>query len=245
MKTLVGINNLTMMDQLAYANHLQFWYRLGKEHPQDNFILCNPRRMSIDNMRNFCAKAAMEMECDYLMFIDDDVLVPFDCYTKMKKHDKDIVAGVTLIRGYPFEPMIFNFANKGCHFYQDYKENVVDGLVECDAIGFSCVLIKVSVLKEVRPPYFITGPTHTEDVYFCRKAKEQLPDLKIYVDPTIETAHILGSDILTPENVKYWKTFEESRNPMFAQQKKDNKEREDRAIEYLKQIGVEVVANET
>src|SRR5687767_11134475 len=148
MKTLVGINNLTMVDQMAYANHSQFWYRLGvwkgKEEAAGQsveFALCNPRRMTIDRMRNEAAKIALEGEFDYLMFIDDDVLVPFDAFHKLVKHDKDIIAGVTIIRGYPFHPMIFNFS-------EEYKENsyVMDfkgkadpetGLLECHAVGFS------------------------------------------------------------------------------------------------------------
>ena len=241
MKTLVGINNLISVDQLAYANHCQLWYRLGKENPDDQFLFCNPRRMSIDGMRNFCAKAALENECDYILFIDDDVLVPFDCYKKLLSHKKDIIAGVTHIRGYPFEPMIFNFSNKQCFYYRDYKDNIVDGLVECDAVGFSCCLIKVDILKQIRPPFFITSPAHTEDVYFCKKAKDQIPDIKIYVDPTVETAHILGSDLIMPSNIQHWKDFEEARNPMLKQLVKQEKDREDRAADYLKEIGVEVV----
>lgn len=239
MKTLVGINNLTAIDQLAYANHIQFFYRLGKEFPNDYFALCNPRRMTIDRMRNFCAKTALEHEFDWLMFIDDDVLVPFDCFKKLIVHDKDICAGVTNIRGYPFHPMIFNFQDKLNHYYDDYKDHVENGLVQCDAVGFSCCLIKVDLLKRMRPPFFITGAAHTEDVFFCVHAKEQVKDVGIFVDPSIECAHILGSDIIEPKAVEFWKTLEESRFPSLLASESimnDSTIQQDRSEEYLKGI---------
>ena len=217
MKTIIGINNLTAVNQLAYSNHMQFFYRLGR-NTKDTFILFNPARMSIDNMRNTCAKLAMEYECDYLMFIDDDVLVPLDnkitVYEKLIAHNKEVIAGVTLVRSYPFRPMIFDWESKDSRFhFMDYEEHINDeGLVECDAVGFSCVLIKVSLLKKLNPPFFITGPNHTEDIYFCHKVRRKYPDFKFYVDPTIRTSHILGADIISPNNLEARLEYEEKLN---------------------------------
>ena len=116
-KILIGINNLTSVSQLAYANHCQFWFRLGRNLGADyQFGLCNPRRMSIDRMRNFAGKAAIELNFDYLLFIDDDVLLPFNAVQRLIEADKDIIAGVTYIRGYPYHPMIFNFIDLTIRF---------------------------------------------------------------------------------------------------------------------------------
>ncbi len=218
MKIIIGINNLTSVDQLAYGNHLQFFYRLGRSaKPDDIHVVCNPRRMSIDRMRNFCAKVALEGEFDWLLFLDDDVIVPppFKFLERMISYNKDILAGITIIRGYPFHPMVFKEGpDYPESFYDDYKDHKdEEGLVECDAVGFSLCLIKVDLLRKMRPPYFITGPNHTEDIYFCKRAKEQVPGTKIYADPSIETGHILGSEIVEPNSIKFWKQLEEDRNP--------------------------------
>jgi hypothetical protein len=209
-KILIGINNLTQVSQLTYGNHCQLWYRLGKHFgTTHDFGLCNPRRMSIDRMRNFCAKVCLEQDFDYLMFIDDDVLLPMDAVDRLLAADKDIIAGVTLIRGYPYHPMIFNFmgpqlaADGRTHFIDDYAEmaDPVSGLLQCDAIGFSCCLIKVSVLRELAPPYFITIDGRcTEDVYFCNKAKLERPGTQVWVDTRVKTAHILGDEIIDPDS---------------------------------------------
>lgn len=223
MKVLIAINNLTSVSQLAYANHCQFWYRLGKQFGSEvDFGLCNPRRMSIDRMRNFAARAALDLQFDYLLFIDDDVLLPFNTVERLLKADKDVVAGVTLIRGYPYHPMIFNFlgpilsADGKTHFVDNY-ETLADpetGLLECDAVGFSCCLIKSKVLRELEPPYFITiDGKCTEDVYFCNKAKLERPGTSVYVDIKVLTAHILGDDIIEPENLRARLDFDEAAQP--------------------------------
>lgn len=219
-KILVAINNLTSVDQVAYANHCQFWFRLGRE-TDHTYGLCNPRRLSIDRMRNFAGKMAIEMGFDYLLFIDDDVLIPLDTVKMLVAADKDVIAGVTLIRGYPYHPMIFNFYgqiidkdHRG-HFIDNYKERAhpETGLLECDAVGFSCCLIKTSVLKKLRPPYFITGEHQTEDVYFCMRAKAEIPGTSIWVQTKLVTAHILGSEIIEPDNLTARLAFDEAQDP--------------------------------
>lgn len=217
MKTLIGINTLTVADQLAYTNHFQFAYRLGKES-KDEFLIYHPRRQSIDMMRNTAAKIALEQECDYILFIDDDVLIPItpvNVYERLKKDNKDVIAGVTLIRGYPYHPMIFQWDNdEEDSTVVDYKEKAdKDGLLACDAVGFSFCLIRVEILRDLDTPYFVTGINHTEDIYFCQKLREANEKATIFADTTIETAHIIGSGIISPVNLKARKEFDEAMSP--------------------------------
>lgn len=214
MKMIVGINTLSAIDQSVYANHLQFFFRLGRHFPEtDTFAIMTPRRFSIDRMRNMAAKLALEAEYDYLCFIDDDVIIPIDCMKKMIAADKDIIAGHTIIRGYPFNSMIFKHPSpekKGeLLHYNEWKPEDLDenGLLNVDAVGFSCVLIKVSLLKKLSPPYFVTGTNHTEDIYFCMKARQFVPETTIFVDPSIKTMHNLGSEYIGPDNRKDYETY--------------------------------------
>jgi hypothetical protein len=212
-KTLVGINTLTAINQLTYANHIQFFFRLGRNYPDHNFALMSPTRMSIDRMRNFAVKVALESEFDYVMFIDDDVLVPFDAYGKLIAADKDIVAGNVVIRGYPYNNMVFKFDDdkkSKISFYNDFPE---ENLVACDAIGCSLVLIKCSLLQKLTPPYFVTGTHNTEDIYLCMKAQKEVEDVTIFIDKSIECGHVLGPQIVTPKNKHLWKKFEEDEEP--------------------------------
>jgi hypothetical protein len=169
--------------------------------------------MSIDRMRNSLAKIAIEGDFDYIAFIDDDVIVPHDMFDKFFAADADIIAGWTLIRGYPFENMFFEFGTERA--LTTNKDQTRDNkIVDVDAIGFSTALIKVDLLRKIPPPWFVTGPTNTEDIYFCLKARQYVPNCTIKVDKSIETGHILGPEIIGPWNVEDYKKYNEAQNPV-------------------------------
>lgn len=230
MKILVGTNNLTSIRQAAYGNHIEFFYRAGKFLTDVQLILFNPSRMSIDTMRNAAVNAALECECDYLFFYDDDVLMPSDTLKKLIEADKDIVAGWTVIRGYPFNNMAFEFRGENnLTFKNDLKFG--QGLVKVDAVGCSCVLIKCELLKKMSPPYFVTGPFHTEDIYFCMKAREEVPGTSIYVDTNTETEHLLGDEAVSPRNRVMRRIMELQGNPKLRET--DNADRGDAYVERI------------
>jgi len=243
MKTLIGINTLTDVSRPAYSNHCQVWYRLGR-NTKDEFMMFHPHRMSIDGMRNSAAKYAMQQECDYLLFIDDDVLLPVmdhpDWYDTLKAADKDVVAGVTLIRSYPYHPMIFDWNNKDTAFHIiDYKDRAGDdGLLQCDAVGFSLCLIKVDLLRKMEPPFFVTGVNHTEDVYFCQRAKIYVPEVSIFVDTRIETAHMLDPEPIMPTTLEARKRYDEELDPSITE-----KETGDHDSTYVQEVRDSLNAN--
>lgn len=213
MKTVVvGVNTLTSVDQAVYSNHCQFWYRLGKNMPDYRFILCNPRRMSIDNMRNTAAKIALENDAD-LMFIDDDVLIPVNTLPMLYACDADIAAGWTIIRGYPFKNMIFTFDNEEKTSLTHWNGPENQGVLTCDAVGFSCVLIKHELLKQIEPPYFVTGPHNTEDIYFCMKARDYKKDTKCVCNLDVKTSHNIGAEYVDPLNMPLYKKYMEAQMP--------------------------------
>jgi glycosyltransferase involved in cell wall biosynthesis len=113
-RVFVLVNTLQSVNSNVYANHCHFFTYSAKNIPGIKFEFWTPERMAIDTARNTAAQMAMEMNCDYLMFIDDDVMVPPDTLEKLLLADKDIIAGLVIIRGYPFNNMAFK-----------YKENTI------------------------------------------------------------------------------------------------------------------------
>jgi hypothetical protein len=220
MRIVVGVNTLTSVDQAVYSNHCQFWLNLGRNHPNYEFILSNPRRMSIDHMRNMTAKVAVDNNADYLMFIDDDILIQLDALDRLINTNADIAAGWTIIRGYPFKNMSFEWVpdtNKTNLRNWDGLETT--GIIEVDAVGFSCVLIKCELLKQIDPPYFVTGPFNTEDIYFCIKAREKFPDTRIVVDLDVKTSHCIGNEYIDPINRWPYKEYLEEICPDLLERK--------------------------
>ncbi len=240
-KVLLAVNTLAGVNSQVYAAHLNLAYRIGKE-TGDEFSLFNASRMSIDRFRNQAAQFALQNECDYLMFLDDDVIVPRDTYTLLKAADVDVVTPLVYIRGYPFKPMMFKSidfgAETGLTTYDDWEaviEKQTSHMLECAAIGFSCALIKVSLLKKVPPAWFVTGTNHTEDVYFCVKARQILENqVSIYVDTRIHAGHMLDPEFITYGMRKPLLDFFDSCTPEYAEREnKSRKSAGDRKDDYF------------
>src|SRR5439155_21234412 len=159
MKTLILVNTLQNINQFIYSNHIEFFTKTRKLYPKDDFFFFTPPRMSIDRARNQAAKMALESECDNLLFIDDDVLVPQDCFKKLIETEGDIISGLVIIRGWPFNVMAFKETGDGqLDFFNDLPKDSNNKLKELvsnedklGAVGFSCCLIKVDLLKSMNP----------------------------------------------------------------------------------------------
>lgn len=199
LKIVVGTNSLTESQYPAYTNHCQFWFRLGRSYPHIDFIFNNPARMSIDRMRNMTAKVALSIDADYILFLDDDVIVnPNYGLKQLLDCRADIAAGRVCVRGYPFNYMSFQLDRR--------KDLIMDtklprkGIVDRDAVGFSFALIKTKLLRDMEEPYFITGLNSTEDVYFCVKARSAKPKCTIKVNCACDCGHILWPEIISEVN---------------------------------------------
>ncbi len=235
-RIVVGINSLVSTVHLAYSNHIQLFFRLGRNYPQYDFILNNPARMGIDRMRNMSAEVALDSGAEYVLMLDDDVIAPFNCLTGLLAANADIVAGDVMIRGYPFNHMLFKWTDKrklGLKPMSRVPEP--RGLIDVGAVGCSLTLIKTSVFRQTPPPYFVTGPsTNTEDVYFCVKADKAIPNLKVKADTRIICQHILWEESIGSNNRKFYKQYYEKQYPevLVAQKKKDG----DRGVDYLAMV---------
>lgn len=229
LKIVVGTNSLTMARHQAYSNHCQLWFRFGRDYDYD-FVFNNPDRMSIDRMRNQCAEIALSIDADYLLFLDDDVLVPKDCLKKLIAADADIIAGDVMIRGYPFDHMCFEFVEGGKGLKS--MAEIPEGIFDVGAVGFSLCLIKVDLLRKLPKPYFVTGISNTEDIYFCVKAKQFLPETTIKVDASIQCAHILWDETISIHNRGIFQEYYEKQNPHVLAEK----ESQDRRPSYLNLI---------
>ena len=202
-KKIMIATNIYNIEPLPYASHMSMIYRLGKNLPNYDLVFSGPWRMPIDVARNETVSFALKMECDYLFFYDDDMVLHPDIIERLLARDKDFIMALCYIRGYPFRPMMFRFDGIGNLDLYDYKEeDVVDGLVKVDAVGNACTLIKCEAFKLIPEPWFVTGKTHTEDVYFYMKARDYIKEVDLFVDVSFECGHMLDKPMLTSSSKK-------------------------------------------
>lgn len=219
----VAINSLNATQWESYNNHLQVMYELGRYYTNYEFALFNTSRMSIDRFRNEAARFCVENNCKYLMFLDDDVTIPPGSLKRLievledKESPADVVAANVIIRGWPFDYMLFKWEQN------DKKENLVSikeigsgtthqGVETIGAVGFSLCLIKVDLLKKLSKPWFVTGPNHTEDIYFCVRTQRE-HNAVIKVDWDIICNHIIWGEMISHTNRDAYKEYYLRMNP--------------------------------
>lgn len=254
-RILIGTNILTAVDSAVYANHINFFCQLARNR-DIKLIHCAPGRMSIDRMRNMSAKVALEHECTHVLFIDDDVLVQPGTVESLLETDLDIVMAHTYIRGYPFHAMSFKRqdSKEGVYnitYFDDILEkgNSVNGVARCEAVGFSCCLIKTWLLKELEEPYFVTTPNSTEDIYFCMRCRNDIQgnevspgvfegkEVKVGVDLRVPTGHLMDREPISMFNINTLKRIhEENRIEQSLRGKEIEEEHSNRADNYLAEV---------
>lgn len=95
--------------------------------------------------QNLFAAKTIEMECDYLFLVENDMVFPADILTRLLAHDLDIVAC-----DYPVKPM----RGKSTLMARDENLKLVgmrDGLVKVRRAPTGLMLIKTAALKKL--PY--------------------------------------------------------------------------------------------
>ena len=105
-----------------------------------------PLGYSIDDAYNLITRQALEIEVEWLITIEDDVILPPDCFLKFShwidRGDEPVVSGYYTTKSEPAEPLIFRGRGNGAfHDWTLGRHVTVDGL------PMGCLLINCSILK--------------------------------------------------------------------------------------------------
>jgi len=156
-KELAKIINVVIQED-AYRIHLSY-----------------PTGKPISNNRNTIVQKFLATDCDYLMMIDSDIIPPPNIL-KLVDFDKDIITPLMFVyqKG-ELLPLFLKRHQDGFYDPDDYLEKT--GLVEIDATGTGCIVIKREVLEKIKYPfrneYDVDGVKVLGlDFNFCKRAKE-------------------------------------------------------------------------
>ncbi len=185
---------------------------LDRTLPRYEFYIHHLGRLLTAINREYAAKFALELKADWLLFTDSDGTFPVDLFERLSAHQVDIVGPLAFTRNEPHLPVIYEIEQGFdaaiqkpyflSRFVTKYPRN---SLVECDALGFHAVLIKVDVLRRMTPPYFFSMSGTGEDIFFCIKAKREA-NAHIFCDTSIKTGHLTNPRIVDEDYaLKNWK----------------------------------------
>jgi hypothetical protein len=151
--------------------------------------------MPFDHARNSGCQKLLEVGWDYIMMLDDDMILPNDAILRLMAHRQPIVSGLYYRRNQPICPvMLRNSPDGGSR--QWITEFKVPDLMEVDYVGSGCMLIHRSVLLTVPQPWFewkvdrMDLPEKermSEDFSFCQNARNK--GIKVLVDTSVQCIH--------------------------------------------------------
>lgn len=158
--------------------------------------MCAPLRCEVGAARNMCVERALAMKPrpDFLFFIDDDVLLPWDALIRLHEHQLPIVAGMYFLKQSPSYPLLWRDDRIG--YLRPGVDFKVGDLVKVAGTGCGVLLVRTSVFEKLEAPFFKTGPSkrddgtiehHTEDAFFFQKCAKA--GIDVYVDSSVRCGH--------------------------------------------------------
>ena len=151
----------------------------------------------VDKARNELVRMALKDNCDYILFIDSDTIIPSGALDTLLAMDVDIASGLYFSKGKPYLPVArMKEGDKHC-FLEDFEFNQI---MEVQGVGMGCCLIKTKIFEGMEFPYFKLewrekdGIKYqiAEDLYFCDEAVEK--GHKIFLNTGVVCEHF-GAEV--------------------------------------------------
>lgn len=138
-------------------------------------ILLNQREKLIEN--------AKDIKCDYVLWLDSDMMFPSTTALRLLAHNKDIVACNYMKRSKPLKTVAYtDLTNWDSWLPLEPKDN----LIKVEGVGMGCMLMKTEIFNSLQKPYFeFTYKGDTQDWYgedFMLLTKLRLNQFNVYID---------------------------------------------------------------
>lgn len=190
-----------------------------KKGPTDQYFLTMVENHPVDLARNLIVETFLDnAQATHLLFLDADMTFPRNAVEQLLRADKDIVSGTYFARADTPTPHVYDFvrvdeagvawyATKATEFTRWAKrtrglaeqgnESLFEPyLVNADAVGAGCLLIKREVLERMYEvyaddhyPWFKNHPGSRggEDFTFCERARAL--GYEVWADFGVQCAH--------------------------------------------------------
>ena len=146
--------------------------------------------------RNKLAAQAIELDTDYILWLDSDMTFKPDTLVRLLKdaeeHDLDIVSGLYFRRAHPYTPVAFekfDIDDEGAKF--EHYNGELSGLHKVEGVGFGCLLMDTQVVFDVFGKYgdcFSPIAKVGEDLSVLWKARQL--GYETWLDCDIKCGHV-------------------------------------------------------
>lgn len=204
-RVLIGVPGFAGVLPEAQENFFELAYHCGRYAKGYDFLLKIMTKREQFRARNTLVDLAIMNSCDYLLMLDDDMIVPPNLFLKLVAHDKDIIGALYFQRGGAYHPVLMKQKSekdgfRSIEFLNHYDPALVKpGLHPVDVIGGGCLLMKVDVFRQLTQPYFWIDGVVGTDVHLCTRLRDA--GIQPYADTSIELGHLGEKPIITSRNV--------------------------------------------
>lgn len=212
-KILIGIPCYSTVAPEVLEDYMRFAYYCGRRLPQHEFVLGIKSKSEQFRARNAITEGALQLGCDYLMFLDDDHVIDWettstpnsrygmiDAFVKHMEADEriGIVGAVYYQRGAECRPVLMKEGKQGGYFW--LRDDELKGeLQEVAVQGGGCMLLRMKMFDRIKAPYFEPEFDLGTDIQICKKAKEA--GFKVCCDTSIHIGHVQSKrEVITQAN---------------------------------------------
>lgn len=146
--------------------------------------------------RNKMANKALEVGADYILMVDNDVVLPKDTLKLLMEDIKPVCLGV-----YPYRPKEAGSVDRTIIFKNEKDFYSIEEMYAMEpkkilvpAGGLGCALISTKVFDKLSYPWFVWSGNIlnrdkecSEDVYFCKQCKAH--GIPVYADFRVRCGH--------------------------------------------------------
>jgi len=178
----------------AYSLGLAMGY-MGKNHPEVDVTLYFSNGTILSEQRTKLAKIALREGAHWTIWLDSDMRFPANTFEQLMSHKAPIVGAGYPTRKIPcIEPTVYGDDGGKFRVYTDESSTGTESVF---AMGFGVMCIHREVYEQMPRPWFhIPWDDENEeqecgeDVFFCRKARENGFEVLIDHDLTKDVYHI-------------------------------------------------------
>ena len=143
------------------------------------------------NQRENLANQAVEINADYMLWLDSDMLFPSTTAMRMMGHNKNVVAANYMKRSVPLNSVAYESRGDWDNWLPLMSE---EDLVSVEGVGMGCMMIKTEILKEIEKPWFAfeykDNSWHGEDFYFQEKLRNAGHEIFIDMNLSNQIRHV-------------------------------------------------------
>ena len=175
-----------------------FAYHCGRRMPQYDFSVAIKTKSEQFRARNAIVEAAQQVNADWLLMLDDDMIInplpetlgaskDYRFLERLLAHDKDLCGVLYYQRSGACSPVLMTAVGEtGYRFLRD--DELTHGLQRVDVAGGGCLLIKMRVFDRIASPYFAPEHQYGTDIQLCRQATAH--GFEVWADTSLELGHV-------------------------------------------------------